>query len=77
VGGGQRQFLASDALHFAYPSVGIEFGCGEKLVAGLFDCVFHPQPVEQLALSLVLVGCDFDPAPNETGSNRRPALSHL
>jgi hypothetical protein len=35
--GSQRQFLASDALHLAHPGVGIEFGYGEKLVAGLFD----------------------------------------
>jgi len=48
-GGGQRQFLAQDALYFAYPGVGIELGYGEKLVAGLFDGVFHPQPVEQRA----------------------------
>ena len=32
----------TDALHLAYPGVGIEVGCGEKLVAGLFDCVFRP-----------------------------------
>jgi predicted MPP superfamily phosphohydrolase len=44
-GGGQRLFLASDALHFGYPGVGIEVGCGEKLVAGLFDGVFQSQPV--------------------------------
>jgi hypothetical protein len=46
VGGGQRLFLAPDALHLGHPGVGIEFGYGEKLVAGLFDSVFHPQPVE-------------------------------
>ena len=40
--------------------VGIEFGRGEKLVAGLFDGVFHSQPVEQRALGLLLAGCDFD-----------------
>jgi hypothetical protein len=67
-GGGQRLFLAPDALHFGYPGVGIEVGCGEKLVAGLFDGVFHPQPVEQRALGLLLVGGEFDYAPNETGS---------
>ena len=59
-GGGQRLFLAADALHFAYPGVGIEVGYGEKLVAGLFDGVFHPQPVEQCALGLLLAGGDFD-----------------
>jgi hypothetical protein len=45
--------------------------------AGLFDRAFHPQPVEQRALSLLLAGRDFDQAPNEMGSNRRPALFHL
>jgi hypothetical protein len=59
-GGGQGLFLAPDALHFGYPGVGIEFGCGEKLVAGLFDRVFHSQPVEQCALGLMLAGGDFD-----------------
>ena len=49
-------FLAPDALHFADPGVGIEVGCGEQLVAGLFDAVFHPQPVEQRALGLLLTG---------------------
>ena len=34
-GGGQRLFLPPDALHFAYPGVGIEVGHGEKLGAGL------------------------------------------
>ena len=58
MGSSQRQFLAPDALYFAYPSVGIEFGGGEKLVAGLFDGVFHPQPVEQRALGLLLAGGD-------------------
>ena len=29
--------LVPDALRFAYPGVGIEFGHGEKLVAGLCD----------------------------------------
>ena len=76
-GGGQRQFLAADALHFGYPGVGIEVGCGEKLVAGLFDGVFHSQPVEQRALGLLLAGGDFDQAPDGMGSHRRPALSHL
>ena len=75
--GGQREFLASDALHFGYPWVGIEVGYGEKLAAGLFDRVFHAQPVEQRALGLLLAGGDFDQAPNEMGSHRRPALSHL
>ena len=64
-GGGQGQFFASDALHFAYPGVGIEFGCGEKLGAGLFDRVFHPQPFEQRALGLPLAGRDFDQALHE------------
>ena len=67
-GGGQRLFLAPDALHFAYPGVGTEVGCGEKLVAGLFDGVFHPQPVEQRALGLLLAGGGFDHALNEMGA---------
>jgi hypothetical protein len=48
-----------------------------NLVVGLFDRVFHPQPVEQRALGLLLAGCDFDQAANEIGSNRRPELLHL
>jgi hypothetical protein len=43
-----------------YPSVGIEFRLGEKLVAGLCDPVFHPQPVEQSALDLLLAGRNLD-----------------
>jgi hypothetical protein len=64
-GGGQWEFLASDALHLAYPGVGIEFGYGEKLVAGLFDGVFHPQPIEQRALGPLLAGGDFNQASDE------------
>jgi hypothetical protein len=45
--------------------VGIEFGHGEKLVAGFFDRVFHPKPVEQRVLGLLLAGRDFDQAVNE------------
>jgi hypothetical protein len=45
--------------------------------AGLFDPVFHPQPVEQRALGLLLAGCDFNQAPDGTGSNGRPALFHF
>ena len=66
-GGGQRLLLASDALRFAYPSAGIKVGRGEKFVAGLFAGLFHPQPVEQLALGLLLAERDFDQAPNEGG----------
>jgi hypothetical protein len=33
-GGGQRLFLAPDALLLAHPSVGIEFGRGKKFAAG-------------------------------------------
>jgi hypothetical protein len=36
-GGGQWLLLTPDALHLAHPGVGIEFGHGEKFVAGLFD----------------------------------------
>jgi hypothetical protein len=75
--GGQRLLLARDALHFAYPGVGIQLGQGEKLVGGLCDPVFHPQPVEQRALGLLLAGCDFDQALNEMGLKRRPALFQL
>ena len=74
--GGQRLLLVPDALHFADLGVGIEVGCGEKLVAGLFDGVFHPQPVEQRALGRLLAECDFNQAPKGMGSNRRPALFH-
>ena len=38
----------------AHPGAGIEFGHAEKLVAGLFDPVIHPQPVELPALGLLL-----------------------
>ena len=53
LGSGQRLFLAPDALHLAHPGVGIELGQGEEFVAGLFDCVFHAQPVEQRAPGLL------------------------
>jgi hypothetical protein len=69
--------LSPDALHLAYPGVGIEFGHGDKLVAGLFERLFHPQPVEQRELGLLLAECHFDQAPNEMGSERRPVISHL
>ena len=59
-GGGQRLLLAADALYFADPGVGVQVGQGEELVAGLFDGVFHSQPVEQRALGLLLAGGDFD-----------------
>jgi hypothetical protein len=36
-GGGQRLLLGTDALYFAGPGVGVQFGQGEKLVAGLFN----------------------------------------
>ena len=52
--------LATDALHFADPGVGVKLGQGKKLVAGLFDPVFHSQPVEQCALRLLLAGGEFD-----------------
>jgi hypothetical protein len=53
--GGQRQFLAPDALHLGHPGVGIEFGHGEEFVAGLFDSVFHPQPRVILAGFVLLL----------------------
>ena len=56
-GGGQGLFFTPDLLHFADPGVGIQIGQGEELVAGLFDPVFHSQPVEQRALGLLLAEC--------------------
>jgi hypothetical protein len=47
------------------------------LVAGLFDPVFHPQPVEQRALGLLLAGRDFNQVPNEIGSSSKSALFQL
>ena len=75
--GGQRQFLAPDAFHFAYPGAGIEVRHGEKLVAALLGRVFHPQPVEQRALGLLLAGRDFNQVPNEIGSSSKSALFQL
>ena len=49
----------------------------EKLVAGLFDCVFHPQPVEQRALGLLLAGCNFDQAPKRDAQIWGPLDSAL
>jgi hypothetical protein len=76
-GGGQREFLVPDALHFGYPGVGIEVGHGEKLVAGLFDGVFHAQPVEQRVLRLLLAGGDSNQAANGRRSNHTSPLFHL
>ena len=59
-GGGQRLFLATDALHFADPGIGVQFGQGEELVAGLSDAVFHSQPVGQRTLDLLLEGGELD-----------------
>ena len=70
-GGGEWLLLATDALHFADRGVGIQVGQGEKLVAGLFDPVFHSQPVEQRALGLLLAGGDRYQAPDEMGPDRR------
>ena len=39
----------------AHPGAEIEFGHAEKLVAGLFDPLLHPQPAERPALDLLLV----------------------
>lgn len=52
--GGQRLRLAPDALHVAYPGIRVQFVRSERPVAGLFDPVFHSQPVEQRSLSLRL-----------------------
>jgi len=64
-GGGQWLLLATEALYFTDPSVGVLLGHGEKLVAGLFDGVFRSQPVEQRLLGLLLGGADFNQALNE------------
>jgi hypothetical protein len=42
-GGGEGLLLATEALHFADPGVGVQFGQGEEFVAGLFDAVFYSQ----------------------------------
>ena len=47
------------------------------LVAGLFDPLFHSQPVEQRALGLLLAGRDFNQAPNEIESGHTPSLACL
>ena len=62
--GGQRQFLAPDALHLGPPGFGVELSCGDQLVAGLFDGVVHSRPVEQRALGSLLTGGDFIQTPN-------------
>src|ERR1022692_2335215 len=51
-------------------------GQGEELVAGLFDAVFHSQPVEQSALGLLLAGGEFDWAAKKMGPNSMPGGSH-
>ena len=40
-GGGERLFLAPEALYFADPGVGVQFSRGEELAAELCDAVFH------------------------------------
>jgi hypothetical protein len=58
------------------PGVRIKFGFGERLVAGLLDPVFHPQPVEQCSLGLLPAGDEFDQVPDEMGvSQARPVIS--
>jgi hypothetical protein len=52
-------------------------GYGERLITGLFDRVFHRQPVEQRALSLLLAGGDLHRAPGETGANSAPEPYYL
>jgi len=74
--GGATGFRSADALHLGHPGIRIEFGYGEKLVAGLLDPVFHPQPVEERALGLLLVGNGFGQVPNEMTSSRRSARFH-
>ena len=43
-GGGERVFLAADALYLGDEGVGVEFGQGLQLVGGLFDGVFDAEP---------------------------------
>ena len=76
-GGGQRLLLATDALYFADPGVGVQVGQGEKLVAVPLDAAFHSQPVEHRALGLLLAGSHLDQVPNEMGLNHGSALIHL
>jgi hypothetical protein len=55
--------LSAFQLVASNPGVRIQLGHSEKLVAGLFVGVFHPQPVEQCALGQSLAGGDFEWAP--------------
>jgi hypothetical protein len=61
--------------------VGVQPGQGEKLVAGLFDAVFHAQPVEVCALGLLLAGSRFAfrrppvTVPANASSNRAASCS--
>src|ERR1035438_129775 len=52
-------------------------GQGEELVAGLFDAVFHSQPVEQRALCLLLAGGDCQRPANEVMPSRRSVRFHF
>ncbi len=61
-GRAQRLLIAADAFRFGHPGVGLQLGRGEKLGAGFLDAVFHPQPVEQGTLGLLLAGGEFDQA---------------
>ena len=49
--------LAADALYFADQGIGVQVGQGEKLDAGLFDVVFHSQPVERFVHRFVGASC--------------------
>ena len=58
------QFQFSRFQHLAsIPSVGVQVGQGEELFAGLFEVVFHSQPVWQHALDLLLAGDESVQAP--------------
>ena len=49
--------LAADALYFADQGIGVQVGQVEKLVVGLFDAVFHSQPVEHFVHRFVGASC--------------------
>ena len=46
-GGRERVILAANSFHFGDECVGIQFGGGLELQAGLFDAVLDAKPVEE------------------------------
>jgi hypothetical protein len=61
-GSSEGMLLAAQFLHFGDKGVRIEVGQGLEFLAGLFNGVFHAQPVEHGALRLLLAGGDVDEA---------------